>query len=418
MASPLTSLRGRAPKTTPLALQMAIFHAKARDKARASLLLKNLVTPPLELPGADLVARQSRIAFRFAVEHLRRHKLIDGGARPTGVAGIVTSLHQSDNGAGALALGAMLRSGALRKCTKTFSNQTQICGTPERFRANPDASARRLMFVLCHLFFQVPLPPSTRRSQFKRSSSTVLLAPLPSKLARFVRGLDKEALDLAFASAKVYVSSIGESTSEGAQATEQPKPKPERKKPAQKLSKKERKRLEALKRLQKNNVSPIPSRPSVVQSASPALSLDKVPYGHLPLSKDSSALNANPIDPSSAGETTLLSMISSGDAGSRAVAELVGLPPCGTEGYVSAAESIETAGWGVTANFRILPVLGGGPGSEPCRRSEVLEEDGDWDGPKLNAYALDFLKHGQLGTIVKDNKVSVCIGWTCLVIIT
>eukprot|EP00467_Chlorarachnion_reptans_P011033 CAMPEP_0114531348 /NCGR_PEP_ID=MMETSP0109-20121206/26009_1 /TAXON_ID=29199 /ORGANISM="Chlorarachnion reptans, Strain CCCM449" /LENGTH=2464 /DNA_ID=CAMNT_0001714189 /DNA_START=104 /DNA_END=7498 /DNA_ORIENTATION=- len=436
MASPLTSLRGRVPGSPTLTLRMTIFQNRAKDQSRATKLLANLLsTPPLELPGAALAERQARFAFRFEVERLRRLRLVDGCANPEGLAGIAAMLHSA--GPGALTLCTLIRSGALRR----------VCGGPKRFRANPDGSARRLMFVLCHLFHRLPLPADVERSQFKRSSSTVVLAPLPPRIAREVRALDEDALRLISLSFGAFSSTLpargstkedAESAAKAANAAvsdtairssnkQKPVEKAEPKK-AKKLSKKEKKRLEVLKRLQKNTQSTPQSTSKASVQTEPALRmipLPAVPFGALPLSGCQVAkLPADSLTPD-AGALSIVSVLreklQTEQKGSLRC-EVAGSVGAGEDAFLSSAEARDGVAWGITAQQTNMAILGGGPGSDPDRLESIIygcegrdeKYSEPWDGPRLNAYALDFLKHGQLPILVKDNRVPAGRAWTLL----
>eukprot|EP00471_Norrisiella_sphaerica_P010558 CAMPEP_0184496812 /NCGR_PEP_ID=MMETSP0113_2-20130426/34938_1 /TAXON_ID=91329 /ORGANISM="Norrisiella sphaerica, Strain BC52" /LENGTH=2353 /DNA_ID=CAMNT_0026883619 /DNA_START=27 /DNA_END=7088 /DNA_ORIENTATION=+ len=424
MTSPLTSLRGRYPGSVLLALRMTLFQSAAKVPERATKLVNNMLkVSPLELPGAGYAGRQARLAFRFSLEHLWRLQLLDSDGRPTGLAGLAAFLHSA--GPGALALVKLIRSGSLRR----------VCGGPKRFKANPDSSARRLMFILCHLFLRVPLPPDAHPAQFKRSSSTVLLAPLPARLAKEVHGLDRDALMLASQAFGAFTSTLPQRDADHSDAAstdierkDNQAPSQSQKKKQKKLSKRERKRMETLSRAKK-----VTDALSVEPETE--VPMPHVPYGGMPLSKLSVLPSQTPVK--SAGksaEKSLLRQLVAGVAGvhvAGARSELCGEVGEGEVPFYSTAEAIDGARWGIAVDQNVLCTLGGGPGSLPSRpeanfdtlEGKLDEEEAkegksskelQWDSPRLNAYALDFLKHGQLATIVRDNRVSAGRVWHLL----
>jgi len=413
MTSPLTSLRGRYMVGESLALRMSIFHANAADPSRATALLKNILTsPPLEHANPDLATRQARVTYRFSLEHLQQLSVIDSQAKPVSLAGIPALLHRE--GPAGFALASMIRSGILRR----------VCGGPSRFKANPDGCARRLMFVLCHLFLRVPLPPNTSRARYKRSSSTVVLAPLPPRLSNFLRSFDLQALNFTMQGLSAFAKTLKDSpqggTSKGQEAKELTPAEPKKNIKPKKLSKKERKRLEALKRLRQNNQQPKPQPKKAPDVAcSPGVSAP-VPYGSLPLSLVSSN-PTKPVDlPKPPSPESMMGMI--GEPEDEPVRSE--FASSGSHGpvFASAGEVLDSSRLELTVHTKMLPVLGGGAGSEPetymSGPSDEQNENDDlmaaWNGPQLNAYALDFLKHGQLGTIVHDNRVSAGRAWSLL----
>jgi len=182
-------------------------------------------------------------------------------------------------------------------------------------------------------------------------------------------------------------------------------------------------------------------------SFSPALKT--VQYGCLPISALPAAPPAKGKKPeeekttqdgpegSGQGGASLLSQLSAGTAAiphESSRSELAGHVPApslsGGDGgavFLSAMEAVDSAGFGVVCTYDSLGVVGGGPGATPARvlgkeekggvaAAEAVGKGDDccWDGPLLNAYALDFLKHGQLATIVKDNRVAAGRAWILL----
>ena len=380
MASPLTSLRGRFPVTPSLALRMAIFHARASDPTRATRMLSNLLTPPLAQPGGAALARQIRFSYRFAVELLARLRAVDPATgAPMGLAGVMARVHAPGTHDPAnLALGGMIRSGLLAR----------VCGGARRIAKDLDACARRLMFVLCHLFLRVPLPEGVKRSSFRRSSSMGLLGPLPSYVAKYLAKFDAEALTVFSGCLEAFAATR---SSEGGGAGQAASAKSAGSKPAtpapkkRNISKKERKRLLALARLRKGSASTNAAAKPEAEAKAPPLPAQ----GALPM-------------------TRTLVQDPSVDAAEASARSMFAPAPLG-HSFESRRDLIDSVRVGLGVQGGMVPVVGGGPGVP----SDTLAE-GAYAAPLLNAYALDFLKHGQLATIVKDNRLAAARAWGLL----
>jgi len=137
--------------------------------------------------------RQLRHYFRFAIEFLLSSRLIDNKGKPLGLSGLVGHLHYHEPAN--FALLKLLESGVIPEICRSFQHVD---------KQTKEIIARDLLFVLAHLFNVVYIPVHKTRKDYPRSTSCVILDPLPENMETVLRQHRALTLDVFTSYCRVY----------------------------------------------------------------------------------------------------------------------------------------------------------------------------------------------------------------------
>lgn len=191
LSSRLPDLKGHFPITTSLVLRLfALLHESKRSSNAVKMINSILSSPHIYLGGP--AARDTVLHhLRFSIEYLRRNYLLSPLGAPLNFAGCVSHLYFVENSS--FAFHALLKDGYFH----------EVCSEIEK----PD-NMFELMLVLSHLFGQQRLRKSVleiQKSATKKSSSIVLLPPLPQRAKQTLRSHNNDTLDIYSAYVKTFV---------------------------------------------------------------------------------------------------------------------------------------------------------------------------------------------------------------------
>ena len=194
LTSRLPELRGHFPLTTSLVLRMGtLLHGSKCSQYAIRAVNSILSVPRIYLDGAESKATVLH-HLRFSIEYLRRNHLFGPDGSPLNFAGLVSHMYYAENSA--FAFHALLKDGYFH----------HLCADID---VAPQRTLRTLMLVMSHLFGRRKLPQSTIEwymENKKRSSSVVVLPPLPDEAENILQGHNEATLDI-FAS---YVRTFAE----------------------------------------------------------------------------------------------------------------------------------------------------------------------------------------------------------------
>ncbi|EFR05209.1 DEAD/DEAH box helicase [Nannizzia gypsea CBS 118893] len=193
LSSRLPDLNGHFPVTTSLVLRLFILLYESKQASSAIKMVNSLLScPHIYLGGVE--ARDTVLHhLRFSIEYLRRTHLLGPNGTPLGFAGCVSHLYFVENSS--FAFHALLKDGYFHR----------LCRSLDHSREN---TLRTLMLVMSHLFGRVPLRAAileNRKRMDKKSTSMIVLPPLPPHAVKILHRNNKEILLIFSAYAKTYV---------------------------------------------------------------------------------------------------------------------------------------------------------------------------------------------------------------------
>lgn len=186
ISSRLPDLNGHFPLTTSLVLRLFILlHGSGQSTSAIKSINSILSQPRICLGGPEM--KQTMLHYlRFSIEYLRRNYLLDDTGAPLNFAGCISHLYYTESSS--FAFHALLISGYFDKLCKDIGKEKK---RPKILRT--------LMLVMSHLFARVPLRKSvleSYRTAEKRSSSVVILPPLPEEACKILHAHNSQVLDI------------------------------------------------------------------------------------------------------------------------------------------------------------------------------------------------------------------------------
>lgn len=193
MSSRLPSIRGQFPISTSLVLRVLSLcndtncNRYSLDTAQ-SLLSQSLLY--LGGPSGKLAAKHH---LRFSIDYLRRQNLLSEFGAPLNFAGLVSHLYFTENSV--FAFHSLLKGGYLHN----------LCANVHE---RPNEVVLELLLVLSHLFCRQPCPrfrDNEWLETIKKSSSKVILPPLPHEALETLREHNRETLSIFKRYVQTYV---------------------------------------------------------------------------------------------------------------------------------------------------------------------------------------------------------------------
>lgn len=185
LSSRLPDLNGHFPITTSLVLRLMILLANSDDK---SAYAKNAVNSLLSSSRICLGGEEARQTIlhhlRFSIEYLRRNNLLDADGTPLNLSGGIAHLYYTENSS--FAFHALFSNGYFHSLCKDIKDK-------------PDETLVEMMLVLSHIFRRYRLSQSlleAHEKADKKSSSVVVLPPLPSRACGMLQEHNKKTLDI------------------------------------------------------------------------------------------------------------------------------------------------------------------------------------------------------------------------------
>ncbi|KAM5464132.1 putative RNA helicase [Microsporum ferrugineum] len=193
LSSRLPDLNGHFPVTTSLVLRLFILLHGSKQASSAIKMINSLLScPHIYLGGVE--ARDTVLHhLRFSIEYLRRTHLLGLNGAPLGFAGCVSHLYFVENSS--FAFHALLKGGYFHRLCRNLGYSSEN-------------TLRTLMLVMSHLFGRVPLRAAVlenRKRMDKKSTSMIVLPPLPPHAVKILHRDNKEILRIFSAYAKTYV---------------------------------------------------------------------------------------------------------------------------------------------------------------------------------------------------------------------
>ncbi|OQU93957.1 hypothetical protein CLAIMM_00390 [Cladophialophora immunda] len=193
LSSRLPDLNGHFPITTSLVLRLFILLHESKHAEYAVKAINSILSCPRIYLGGPESKHTVLHHLRFSIEYLRRNHLLDVSGAPLNFTGCVSHLYYTGNAS--FAFHALLKNGY-------FSN---LCGD---ILVRPKQVLLTLMLVMSHLFGRRYLRQSvveSRRAESRRSSSVVVLPPLPEKAASILLAHNDQTLDVYAAYVSTYI---------------------------------------------------------------------------------------------------------------------------------------------------------------------------------------------------------------------
>ncbi|PGG98688.1 hypothetical protein GX51_06695 [Blastomyces parvus] len=193
LSSRLPDLRGHFPITTSLVLRLFILLNESKQAPNAVKMVNSLLSSPhIYLGGGE--ARDSVLHhLRFSIEFLRRNYLLSPDGAPLNFAGCISHLYFVENSS--FAFHSLLKDGYFHSLCRDLNTSRK-------------PKILMLMLIMSHLFGRQYLRPSVLERQqnaVKKSTSLIVLPPLPKKAAKVLRRNNKEILNIYSTYVKSFV---------------------------------------------------------------------------------------------------------------------------------------------------------------------------------------------------------------------
>lgn len=193
ISSRLPDLNGHFPITTSLVLRLFILlHGSKKAPSAVKSISSILSSPQICLGGPEM--KQTVLHFlRFSIDYLRRNSLLDEMGSPLNFAGCISHLYYTENSS--FAFHALLHSGYFAKLCRNIIKK-------------PKVTLRQLMLVMSHIFGRFHLRRSTLEAYSgaeKRSSSIVVLPPMPKMAAKILKKHNRHVLDIYTGYVSTYI---------------------------------------------------------------------------------------------------------------------------------------------------------------------------------------------------------------------
>lgn len=193
LSSRLPDLHGHFPITTSLVLRLFTLLHESKQAPNAVKMVNSLLScPHIYLGGGE--ARDPVLHhLRFSIEFLRRNHLLGPDGAPLNFAGCVSHLYFVENSS--FAFHALLKDGYFHGLCRDLDTRTE-------------QKLLTLMLVLSHLFGRKYLRLSALENQktaFKRSTSVIVLPPMPGKPAKVLRRSNQEIFQTYSTYVKTFV---------------------------------------------------------------------------------------------------------------------------------------------------------------------------------------------------------------------
>lgn len=184
LSSRLPDLNGHFPITTSLVLRMMMLLANSGHTAYAKNAVNSLLSSSRICLGGEEARQTILHHLRFSIEYLRRNNLLDAVGNPLNLANAVSRLYYTEHSS--FAFHALFSNGYFHSLCKDMTDR-------------PDETLSKIILVMSHIFGRHPLAPSlleAHETAPKKSSSVVILPPLPSDAREILQAHDKSTLDI------------------------------------------------------------------------------------------------------------------------------------------------------------------------------------------------------------------------------
>ena len=184
LSSRLPDLNGHFPLTTTLVLRLLSLLHNSGNASNAIQAVDSLLSQPRLYLGGEKFKIQVLHHLRFSIEYLRSQDLIGPKGEPINFTPCVSHLYFAENGA--FAFHALLRGGYFHSLARLYMT-------------NSKEALRILMIVMANVFGRRPFPQVEKENEkelIKRSSSVVMLPPLPAKASKVLRRHNEEILSI------------------------------------------------------------------------------------------------------------------------------------------------------------------------------------------------------------------------------
>ena len=184
LSSRLPDLNGHFPLTTTLVLRLLSLLYTSGSAPNAIQAVDSLLSQPRLYLGGEKFKIQVLHHLRFSIEYLRSQDLIGAKGEPINFTPCISHLYFAENGA--FAFHALLRGGYFHSLA-------------QQYLTNRREALRILMIVMANIFCRRPFPQVEKENELeliKRSSSVVMLPPLPLEASKVLRRHNEEILSI------------------------------------------------------------------------------------------------------------------------------------------------------------------------------------------------------------------------------
>ncbi|KAL2843924.1 DEAD/DEAH box helicase [Aspergillus pseudoustus] len=193
LSSKLPDLNGHFPLTTSLVLRLLTLLHESKSAPYAVKAINSILSCPRIYLGGEESKHTVLHHLRFSIEYLRRNWLLNENGAPLNFAGTVSHLYYTGNSG--FAFHALLSEGYFH-------------GLCRNILSDPIETKQTLMLVLSHLFGRYNLRPSILESWQSRDKSTsvVVLPPLPKGAARILESHNQKTLGIYSAYVTTFIN--------------------------------------------------------------------------------------------------------------------------------------------------------------------------------------------------------------------
>ncbi|KAF7715746.1 Uncharacterized protein PECH_006191 [Penicillium ucsense] len=193
MSSQLPRLSGHFPITTSLVLRLCILLHESKNAPYAVKAINSILSCPRIYLGGQEMKDAVLHHLRFSIEYLRRNHLLARNGAPLNYAASISHLYYTEKSS--FAFHALLNAGFFHELCTQLGRQRK-------------ATLRELMLVLSHLFGRLPIRQANLeniKDKTRKSTSVVLLPPMPSKAAKILKKHDKATLKVYTAYVSTFI---------------------------------------------------------------------------------------------------------------------------------------------------------------------------------------------------------------------
>ncbi|KAI1973257.1 hypothetical protein LOZ51_005071 [Ophidiomyces ophidiicola] len=193
ISSRLPDLNGHFPITTSLVLRLFILLNESKQSVFAIKAINSLLSCPRIYLGGPAMRDTVLHHLRFSIEYLRRNRLLSSTGAPLNFAGCVSHLYYTENSS--FAFHALLEGGYFHK----------LC---QGINSKPKSTLLTLMLTMAHIFGRINLRSSiieTFQRGDSRTSSLVLLPPMPRQAAQILHLQNKKTLGVYAAYVTTFI---------------------------------------------------------------------------------------------------------------------------------------------------------------------------------------------------------------------
>jgi hypothetical protein len=193
ISSRLPNLNGHFPITTSLVLRLCTLLHESKNAPYAVKAINSILSCPRIYLGGPEMKDTVLHHLRFSLEYLRRNDLLDRNGAPLNFAGCVSHLYYTENSS--FAFHALLNAGYFH----------EVC---TQINHRPEDTLLSLMLIMSHLFGRQYIRQASLeqiQGRTRKSTSIVVLPPMPKRAANILRNHNEKTLDVYTAYVATFI---------------------------------------------------------------------------------------------------------------------------------------------------------------------------------------------------------------------